>query len=250
MTVKDGQGSVNRPAEAGILVPMIRAVIFDVDGVLLASPHERAWREALAGDADPALFTDAFYQAHVAGKPRLDGARSALEHFGVADAATRASAYAARKQALMERLIAAGAFDAFADAMRAAIALKAAGLKLVTASSSKNAAAMLRRLTLPDGRPLPGLFDADVSGVDVPGKPDPAIFRLAAQAVGIPPAECMVIEDAPAGIAAARAAGMACVGIARLDDAALLAAAGADIVLTSLDDLDIDPVVRRTPAHG
>ena len=66
----------------------LTAAIFDVDGVLVASPHERAWREALAGFADPAGFTTAFYQAHVAGKPRLDGARSALEQLGVAQASS------------------------------------------------------------------------------------------------------------------------------------------------------------------
>jgi beta-phosphoglucomutase-like phosphatase (HAD superfamily) len=44
--------------------------IFDVDGVLVASPHERAWREALVGFANPASFTTAFYQAYVAGHRR------------------------------------------------------------------------------------------------------------------------------------------------------------------------------------
>ena len=52
----------------------IQAAIFDVDGVLVASPHERAWRESLAGFADPARFTTEFYQAHVAGRPRMEGA--------------------------------------------------------------------------------------------------------------------------------------------------------------------------------
>jgi beta-phosphoglucomutase len=49
----------------------LRAAIFDVDGVLVASPHEQAWREALAGYADPSLFTTEFYQANVAGKHTL-----------------------------------------------------------------------------------------------------------------------------------------------------------------------------------
>jgi hypothetical protein len=53
--------------------PALTAAIFDVDGVLLASPHERAWREALQGFADPENFTSTMYQAHVAGKPRLIG---------------------------------------------------------------------------------------------------------------------------------------------------------------------------------
>ena len=67
----------------------LMGAIFDVDGVLVASPHERAWREALAGFADPARFTTEFYQAYVAGKPRMDGARAALEGLGVCDAAGR-----------------------------------------------------------------------------------------------------------------------------------------------------------------
>src|SRR5438874_418030 len=115
----------------------VHGAIFDVDGVLVASPHEQAWREALAGFADPARFTTEFYQAHVAGRPRFDGARSALEHLGVVDAAALSVAYADQKQALIERLIAAGRFEAFPDAVRLAAGLHAAGLKLALASSSK-----------------------------------------------------------------------------------------------------------------
>src|ERR1700761_7264455 len=77
----------------------LRAAIFDVDGVLVASPHEQAWREALAVYADPSLFTTEFYQANVAGKPRLAGARATLEGLGVSHAATRAAEYATKKQA-------------------------------------------------------------------------------------------------------------------------------------------------------
>jgi hypothetical protein len=57
----------------------LTAGIFDVDGVLLASPHERAWREALQSLAEPGRFTIAMYQAHVAGKPRLSGVAGALD---------------------------------------------------------------------------------------------------------------------------------------------------------------------------
>ncbi|PPQ29078.1 HAD family hydrolase [Rhodopila globiformis] len=226
------------PASAGHR-RSLQAAIFDVDGVLVASPHERAWREALAGFADAAGFTTAFYQANVAGKRRMDGARAALEQLGVADADSRATEYAAAKQALIERLIEAGSFDAFPDAERLAVALKAAGMRLALASSSRNAAAMLRRLMLPDGRTLLSIFDADLSGREVPrGKPDPAIFLLAAEALGVAPDRCLVVEDAPAGILAARAGGMAALGIARLGDEALLQAAGADLVVTSLDQVD------------
>ena len=222
----------------------ISATIFDVDGVLVNSPHERAWREALAGFADPAQFTTTFYQAYVAGKPRLEGARSALERLGVANAAAAAEKYAEAKQALIERLIEQGSFEAFPDAVRLAAALHAAGLKLALASSSKNAEAMLRQIKLPDGRALLSVFEADLSGREVPhGKPDPTLFLLAAEALGISPARCMVVEDAPSGIKAARAGGMAALGIARLHDGALLRDAGADLVLTSLDQLDIAALV-------
>ena len=215
------------------------AAIFDVDGVLVASPHEQAWREALTGFAAPAQFTTEFYQANVAGKRRLDGARATLEGLGVPQAVARAPEYAAKKQALIDRLIAAGDFEAFPDAVRLAVALQAAGLKLALASSSKNVKPMLRRLTTPDGSTLLSVFDADLSGTDVPrGKPDPALFLLAAKALNVPPAQSLVVEDAPSGIAAACAGGMASIGIARLGDEALLRAAGAGLVVTSLDDVD------------
>ena len=219
----------------------LQAAIFDVDGVLLASPHERAWRAALAGFADPARFTTAFYQAHVAGRSRLDGAFAALSALGVPDAAAQADIYAARKQGVLEGLIAAGAFSAFADAVRLAEALHARGIKLAAASASKNAAWMLRQVRLDSGHSLADLLDTDLSGHDVAhGKPAHDIFQLAAAALRADPARCVVVEDAPAGIEAARAGGMAALGIARLDDAALLRDAGADLVVTTLDLVDVD----------
>lgn len=218
----------------------LHGAIFDVDGVLVASPHEQAWRESLAGFADTARFTTAFYQAYVAGRPRFEGARAALEQLGVPDAAAQSVVYADRKQALIERLIAERRFDSFPDAVRLASGLHAAGLRLALASSSKNARAMLSHLTTPDGQPLLSIFDADLSGTDVPrGKPDPALFLLAAKALDVPPAECVVVEDAPAGILAAKAGGMASLGIARLGDEILLHGANADLVVTSLDHVDI-----------
>src|ERR1700760_494584 len=222
----------------------LAAAIFDVDGVLVASPHEHAWREALSGFADAARFTTEFYQANVAGKPRLEGARSALEQLGVPNAAEHALEYAAIKQAMIDRLIDEGSFDAFPDAVRLAAALHGTGLRLALASSSKNADAMLRHLALPDGRPLLSIFDADLSGTDVPhGKPDPTLFLLAAKALAIPPGRCLVVEDAPAGILAAHAGGMVGLGIARLGDEALLHAAGAALFASHLL-----PVATRTRA--
>ncbi|MDK2747532.1 HAD family hydrolase [Brevundimonas staleyi] len=219
---------------------MLAAAIFDVDGVLLASPHERAWREALVGLAEPDRFTTAIYQAHVAGKLRLDGARSALEALGVSNADRHAVAYAERKQARLEELIRTGAVAAFPDALRFVEAVAALGWPMAAASSSRNATAMMRAIPLRAGRSLLDIFRVNVSGRDLThGKPDPELFLIAAREMGVAPAQCFVAEDAPAGIEAARAGGMAAIGVARLGDAEMLRAARADLVVTSLDDVVI-----------
>ena len=221
--------------------PQLTAAIFDVDGVLLASPHERAWREALVGFSDPQRFTTALYQAEVAGKPRFDGARAALTVLGVVDADRQAEVYAIRKQARLEALIRGGQVSAFPDALRFVHALTARGIRMAEASSSMNAAAMLRSIRFDNGSNLLDIFDADVCGRDVSrGKPDPAIFLLAAAELKARPEACFVIEDSSAGIEAACAAGMTALGIARLGDVPQLEAMGADLVVTTLDSIDID----------
>jgi beta-phosphoglucomutase len=230
-----------RPAQRPVRTGALKAAIFDVDGVLLASPHERAWREALRGFADPDLFTTAFYQAQVAGKPRLTGARAALEALGVADAERRAVPYAERKQKRLEELIEEGNVAAFPDALRFVQAVAALGWPMAVASSSKNANGMMRLIRLDSGQSLLEVFDANVCGRDLPrGKPDPAIFLLAANELHIAPAHCFVAEDAPAGVAAACGGGMTALGVARHCDAALLQKAGADLVVISLDDVAVD----------
>jgi beta-phosphoglucomutase-like phosphatase (HAD superfamily) len=200
----------------------------------------------------PERFTTAVYQTHVAGKPRLSGARAALEYFGVPDVERRAVEYAERKQRRIHQLIKAGEFVAFPDALRCALALKALGVLLAAASSSKNANRFMERIRLDlfaqqerlaephvaPGRSLLDLFDANVCGRDLPrGKPDPQIFQVAADELGVAPAGCIVVEDAPAGVQAAKAAGMGAIGVARLHDDALLVAAGADLVVATLDDV-------------
>ena len=159
----------------------LTAAIFDVDGVLLASPHEQAWCEALIGIAEPARFTTAMYQAHVAGKPRLSGARAALEALGVPDAERKAVAYAERKQKRLDELIHAGSVAAFPDALRFVQAVGALGWPMAAASSSKNANAMMRQIRLGSGQNLLDIFKVNVCGRDLrQGKPNPEIFLLAA----------------------------------------------------------------------
>ena len=116
-------------------MPIFRGAIFDVDGVLIDSPHEEAWRQSLqelmgSDWADirdrttwsPAAFTSHVYQEEVSGEPRINGARAALGYFHVPDADRRAEEYAERKQAALERLIQSGDFGAFPDALRFVIA--------------------------------------------------------------------------------------------------------------------------------
>ena len=70
------------------------------------------------------------------------------------------------------------------------------------------------------------------------------MFLAAARELGVAPMHAVVMEDVPAGVQAAKAAAMAAIGIARADDAALLAAAGADIVVTTLDQVDREALAR------
>jgi len=88
-------------------------------------------------------------------------------------------------------------------------------------------------------------FTAVVSGDDVTrGKPDPEVFLKAAALLGVPPGRCVVFEDAPSGVAAAKAAGMACVGVTFVGHhpAERLTAAGATLVVPSLDALAVGEV--------
>ena len=248
---------------------MFRGAIFDVDGVLVDSPHEKAWRESLRELMEgewsdlrgrttwsPEAFTSLVYDTEMSGKPRMSGARAALEYFGVPEEEleSRVAEYADLKQAMVVRLIEAGDFEAYPDALRFIIAVKEAGLRVAAASSSKNADLFLRKIRLDEFADKEGFtsstlrpnltlldyFDADVSGRDFAhGKPHPEMFLTAAQELGVPPDASIVMEDAPAGVQAAKAGDMAAIGIARAGEDDLLAQAGADIVVTSLDEIDM-----------
>ena len=106
-------------------------MIFDIDGVLIDSPHELAWRETLRELMETSWahirpqttwarerFTSHVYQEVVAGKPRMSGARSALLYFGLPDHNELVDEYAERKQRMVVGLIQAGQFAAFPDALR------------------------------------------------------------------------------------------------------------------------------------
>ena len=250
-----------------------RGAIFDVDGVLVDSPHERAWHDALKElmetqwsdvrpetSYSPERFTPEVYQAGHVGQAALQrcagGARVLL---GVPDAERRSKTYGDRKQSMVIELIEAGEFTAYPDALRFIIAVKDAGIRVAAASSSKNADLFLRKIRLDtfaqetglhSKQVTPGLtlfefFDADISGRDfAQGKPHPEIFLTGAKELGVAPEECFVVEDAVSGIQAAKAGGMAALGLSRAHDEELLAAAEPDVLVTSLDDVDLDALAE------
>lgn len=91
---------------------------------------------------------------------------------------------------------------------------------------------------------LEGAFDRVITGSDVrEGKPDPEIYLLAAEKLGVEPRACLAIEDAPAGIASAKAAGMTCWAV-RTEYTAGLDLGAPDRVFESLYDIDIDEIVQ------
>lgn len=105
--------------------------------------------------------------------------------------------------------------------------LRARGVAIALGSASKNAVFILDKLN------IAGLFDAVVDGNKVTlAKPDPEVFQTACKALGLQPGECVVFEDAEAGVAAGKAAGMLVVGIGKAE-----VLKEADLVVTGLHEL-------------
>jgi len=106
------------------------------------------------------------------------------------------------------------------------------GIKQAVASSAPqaNVDALLDELG------IRGYFQAEAAGATLKGKPDPAVFLLAAQLLGVEPAHCLVIEDAVAGVEAACRGGMKCVAVQTTNPADKLS--GADVVFKDLSQLN------------
>ena len=242
--------------------------MFDVDGVLVDSPHEHAWRDALEQLMEtswsairdetrysPERFTPEVYRAHMSGKPTFSGARAALRYFGVSEDDARIEEYGRRKQQVMDKLLEAGELTAYPDALRFVLVVRGAGIPAGAASSSKNAAQLLSQIRLDafveqegvhfdfirPGLTLLDVFAVDVSGRDFAqgGKPHPEIFLTAARELGVPAAQCFAVEDSVSGVQAAKAAEMVVIGLARAGEADVLTAADADLVVTTLDEVDL-----------
>lgn len=187
---------------------MIRGVIFDLDGVLTdtAIYHYQSWRKIAA------LFNFDLTESH---NEQLKGV-SRAESLEIILSWASASCKAAEKSQLLtdknnhyltliESLSTQDILPGVVDFLKT---IRSEGLKTAVGSSSKNARFILDKLALTH------FFDAIVDGNMVKiTKPDPEVFVNAAAMLALSPQECLVIEDAEAGVAAARAAGMRVLGI-------------------------------------
>jgi beta-phosphoglucomutase len=208
---------------------MDRGVIFDVDGVLVDSyaAHLASWQAALRErglDLSEKDFQRTF------GRTSREILRELFaDHVRDADV----PALDDRKE-MLYRDILARSFPAMDGAVELIDALAAAGFRLAAGSSAPpaNVDLTLDRIGRRDA------FAAVVTGRDVTrGKPDPQVFLLAAERLGLAPATCAVVEDAPPGVRAARAAGMTSIALVGTADEGTLRAAGADLTVGSLREL-------------
>ena len=180
-----------------------KAVIFDLDGVLCHTDHlhYRAWKQLADRLGIP---FDEELNNQLRGVSRMESLDIVLRAGGVeADlpqreqwATEKNTVYAASLDTLTPQ-------DLEPSVLSTLQTLRSRGLLLGVGSSSKNAPRILERLGLGD------FFDTVVSGLDIRNsKPDPEVFLLAAQNLGTPPKDCLVVEDAVAGVEAAHRGGM------------------------------------------
>ena len=186
----------------------LQAVIFDLDGVLVSTSkyHARAWAELVRslGHEPPADLEE-----RVKGISRMASLKIALGEHAGNYSQQEITELADRKNAHYRRLAAGiGPADLFPGARALFDDLRAAGVKILLGSASKNAKPIVEGLGVAD-------YFADViDGYRYKhGKPHPDIFLTAARAAAAEPAECIVVEDAAAGISSALDGGFVTVGI-------------------------------------
>jgi len=211
-----------------------QAVIWDMDGVIAdtAEQHYQSW--VFAFQKVGASFSPADFKAHF-------GQRNDII---IRDAVgTRANPdliqSIAEDKEVYFRDHAAGRTIAFPGVIELLDRLERLGILSGLASSAplENILLILKELKIEI------YFRAIVYGLEVTqGKPNPQPFLLAAQKLGVEPAHCLVIEDAVAGVTAARSAGMKCIAVTNTHSAKDLAAA--DMVVSTLQLVGIDDLLR------
>lgn len=240
----------------------IDAVVFDMDGVVTdtASVHSAAWKrlfdEYLAervrgtGETLVPFDRDEDYRRYVDGKPRYDGVRDFLASRGIvlpegesSDPPERETVRGLgnRKDSYFRAYVREHGVRAFPSTVELVGRLKEAGCGAAIISASRNMREVL------EGAGVGGLFEVEVDGrtaetLGLPGKPDPAVFLEAASRLGVDPARAAVVEDALAGVEAGRRGRFALVvGVDRVGHPDALRAVGADVVVSDLAELRVEP---------
>ncbi len=213
---------------------MVKACIFDLDGVIVdtAVYHFKAWKRLanhLGFD-----FTEAENEK-LKGVSRVRSLQLILEWGGVEQTTDEQSQLADLKNSWYVEMIQGMQPDEILPgAKEFLLMVRNAGLKTALGSASKNSRTILEKVGLID------LFDSIIDGNTVTAsKPDPEVFLKGAQSLGFNPADCVVFEDAIAGVEAALAGGMKVVGIG---DSANLK--GANLVVAGLHEMNLDKLYK------
>lgn len=203
-----------------------KAVLFDLDGVLVTTDdcHYRAWKQM--ADEEQIPFTRADNE-RLRGVSRMASLEIILEKAVKTYSAEEKIALAERKNRYYVQLIRTLTETAILPgAKETVIRLREANVLTAVASSSKNARLILERVGLLE------LFDAIADGTQITkSKPNPEVFLKAAELLHKKPEDCIAVEDADAGIAAAKNAGMFAVAVGN--------AKGGDLHCGGLDDVDL-----------
>ena len=203
----------------------IKACIFDLDGVIVdtAVYHYKAWKRL--ADELGINFTE-HDNERLKGVSRVRSLEIILELGGITKTPEEQQELATRKNTwyveMINRMTPAEILPGAKEFLETC---RAAGIKTALGSASKNSSTILDKIG------LAGLFDTIVDGNHVSkAKPDPEVFLKGAEALGVIPAECVVFEDAIAGVEAAINGGMKVVGIGSPDvlNRANLAVSGLD----------------------
>jgi len=211
---------------------MIKAVIFDLDGVIVDTAHYHfvAWKR-LANE----LGIDFTEQENeqLKGVSRMRSLEIILELGNLRLSQEEMDHLATKKNKwFVEYINAMKPEEIFPGVKEMIQDIRASGIKVALASSSKNAETVITLLNIKN------LFDVMVDGTMITHtKPDPEIFLLAAEKLNLPPLECLVFEDAEAGVEATIAAGMKCIGVGSLQQLSR-----ANVVVTKTPDFDIQKI--------
>jgi beta-phosphoglucomutase len=215
---------------------VIKACIFDLDGVIVDTAHYHflAWKR-LANELGINLTEQD--NEKLKGVSRTRSLEIILELGGVTVSEHEKEKLANKKNSWFVDYVERMAPEEIFPGVRTLLhELRSKGYKVALASSSKNAKTVINLLQIQHE------FDAVVDGTMIThSKPHPEIFLLAAEKLGISPADCLVFEDAEAGVEAALAAGMKCVGIGSADQlskANLVLATTGQFALTTLGQLE------------